>query len=97
MLWAGRNRTTARHILLRHRWASKLPTPLDRRWSRGSPRLGSSGATPCAPGLWERRLGREIPKQASVYAAGLDEQRLSIDLELNCRNAGRKREGRERD
>ena len=51
--------------------------------------------TPCAPGLWEKGL-RERGKHGRVCAAGLDEQRQSMVLELYCRKAGRKRKGRKR-
>ena len=52
--------------------------------------------TPCAPGLWEKGL-RERGKHGRVCAAGLDEQRQSMVLELYCRKAGGKREGRKRE
>jgi hypothetical protein len=49
-------------------------------------------AISCAPGLSERGF------RERVCTAGLDEQRLSMVLELYYRKAGRKREGkRERD
>jgi hypothetical protein len=40
--------------------------------------------------------GREVPMQARVLGLGLDEQRQSMVLELYCRKAGGKREGRKR-
>jgi hypothetical protein len=44
--------------------------------------------------LWERGIREEVPNtdESTVH---LDEQRLSMVLELYYRNAGRKREGRE--
>jgi hypothetical protein len=40
------------------------------------------------PGLWERRVREErFPTPARVSAADLDEQRLSMVLELYYRNA----------
>jgi hypothetical protein len=42
----------------------------------------------------EREEGREVPTPARVKAADLDEQRLSMVLELYYREAGGKREGR---
>jgi hypothetical protein len=39
-------------------------------------------------------MKKRFPTPAGVSAADLDEQRLSIVLELYCRKAGRKREGR---
>jgi hypothetical protein len=39
-------------------------------------------------------LGREVPTQVRVCAVGLDEQRLSMVLELYCRKTGGKRKGR---
>jgi hypothetical protein len=47
--------------------------------------------------MGEREEGREVPTVARVSAADLDKQRLSMVLELYCRKAGRKREGRERE
>jgi hypothetical protein len=47
---------------------------------------------------WEVRhslLGESLSHLSSM--AGLDEQRQSIVLELYCRKAGRKREGRKRE
>jgi hypothetical protein len=62
-------------------------------WTTGSNPTGDLGLHPVAPGLWERGLW-EFPTQVRVCAAGLDEQRLSMVLELYYR----KREGkRERD
>jgi hypothetical protein len=40
--------------------------------------------------------GREVPTQVRVSTVGLCEQRQSMVLELYCRKAGEKREGRER-
>jgi hypothetical protein len=40
--------------------------------------------------------GREVPTQVRVSAVGLYEHRQSMVLELYCRKAGEKREGRER-
>jgi hypothetical protein len=40
----------------------------------------------------ERAQGREVPTQARV--SSLDEQRLSMVLELYCRKAGRGKERR---
>jgi hypothetical protein len=45
----------------------------------------------------ERGEGREVPTLVRVSAADLDEQRLSMVLELYCRKAGGKREGRKRE
>ena len=46
--------------------------------------------------MGERDEGREVPNMVRVSTADLDEQRLSMVLELYYRNAGRKREERER-
>jgi hypothetical protein len=50
-------------------------------------------------GLWERGMREErFPTQVRVSAVDLDEQRLSMVLELYYRKAGREREReRERD
>ena len=45
------------------------------------------------PGLWERRMREEVPN-TDQSEHSLDEQRLSMVLELYYRKAGRKREGR---
>jgi hypothetical protein len=45
-------------------------------------------------GYGREGLGREVPTQVRVCAAGLDEQRLSMILELYCRKAGRKVKGK---
>ena len=37
---------------------------------------------------------REVPTQVRVSAAGLDEQRQSMVLEICCRKAGGKRKGK---
>ena len=42
----------------------------------------------------EKEEGREVPTLVRVSAADLDEQRLSMVLELYYREAGGKREGR---
>jgi hypothetical protein len=42
----------------------------------------------------EREEGREVPTLVRVSAADLDEQRLSMVLELYYREAGEKREGK---
>jgi hypothetical protein len=56
---------------------------------------GGPGATPCSSRVMEEREeGREVPTPARVKAADLDEQRLSMVLELYYREAGGKREGR---
>ena len=65
-------------------------------WTTGSNPTGDLGLHPVAPGLWERGLW-EFPTQVRVCAAGLDEQRLSMVLELYYRKAGGKREGRKRE
>jgi hypothetical protein len=44
--------------------------------------------------MGEMDEGREVPTMARVSTADLDEQRLSMVLELSCRKAGRKKEGR---
>ena len=44
--------------------------------------------------IGERDEGREVLTPVRVSAADLDEQRLSMVLELYCRKAGGKREGR---
>jgi hypothetical protein len=51
-----------------------------------------------APGIWKKRAeGKRFPCRR-VYSLVLYEQRQSMVLELHCRKAGRKREGkRERD
>jgi hypothetical protein len=91
MLWAGRCRKAAKRFPLGPGWASKPLTPLDKGQS-------STWATPLSPrGYGKEGLGREVPTQARVCAAGLDEQRLSMVLELYYRKAGGKREGRERE
>jgi hypothetical protein len=91
--------------------ACKQPgQPQDRREKRAG-REGSLGGSHVGKSLWsclwlERRkaflqevlrgsLG-ESPSHCSSMA-GLDEQRQSMVLELYCRKAGRKREGRKRE
>jgi hypothetical protein len=44
--------------------------------------------------MGEKAEGREVPTQARVSAADLDEQRLSMVLELCYRKAGGKRKGK---
>ena len=52
-------------------------------------------ATPCNSGIMgERDEGREVPKLTRVCRADLNEQRLSMVLELYYRKAGGKRECR---
>jgi hypothetical protein len=45
-------------------------------------------------GYGRESLGREVPTQVIVCAAGLDEQTLSMFLELCYKMAGRKGEGK---
>jgi hypothetical protein len=47
--------------------------------------------------MGERGEGREVPTSARVSTVVLDEQRLSMVLELCCSKAGRKEEGRKRE
>jgi hypothetical protein len=66
--------------------------PLDRSGGQqGATQPGGPGATPCSPRVMgEREEGREVPTPARVSAADLDEQRLSMVLELYYRKAGGK-------
>ena len=48
------------------------------------------------PGLWERGMREEVPN-TDESECSLDEQRLSMVLELYYRKARRKRERRERE
>jgi hypothetical protein len=47
--------------------------------------------------MGEREEGGEVPTPVRVSAVDLDEQRLSMVLELYCRKAGGKREGGKRE
>ena len=70
--------------------------PLDGGWTRGSPQKQKEPLSPCSFGVMgERAEGREVPVHASERS--LNEQRLSMVLELYCRKAGGKREGRKKE
>jgi hypothetical protein len=68
-----------------------LDTGEKRNQNRGS------GAILLAPEIWEEGRGREGPTQVRILSLGLDEQRQSMGLELYCRKAGVKRQGRKRE
>ena len=98
MLWSGGHGRAARRFPLSPRWASKPLTHLTGDGEQGAAQPGGPGATPCSPGVMgEREEGREVPTPVRMSTADLDEQRLSMVLELFCRKAGRKREGRKRE
>ena len=60
------------------------------------PKPGGPRAIPCSLRVMgERAEGESFPHRREC-AAGLDEQRQSMVLELYCRKAGGKREGRKR-
>jgi hypothetical protein len=67
-------------------------------WWQGAALPGILGATLLKPlGLWEKGMREErFPTPARVSAANLDEQRLSMVLELYYRKAGKRKERRER-
>ena len=52
------------------------------------------GNTLLPQGYGREGLGKEVPTQARVCTVGLDEQRLSMVLELYYRKTGGEREGR---
>jgi hypothetical protein len=96
-LWAGGLGRAAGYFPLGPEWVSKTLRPLDRvgEWSRGSHWPGGGGGDILPPWDYGREgWGREVPTQARFFSAGLDEQRLSIVLELYYRKAGGKREGK---
>ena len=95
MLWSVRRGRAAIYLSLIPGWASK-PLTHSLGGGNGAALPGSPGVTLLKPpGLWERGMREErFPTLARVSAADLDEQRLSMVLELYYRKAERKREGR---
>jgi hypothetical protein len=64
---------------------------------KGQPNLGATGLLSIAQGLWERGKKEERFPHRQESAADLDEQKLSMVLELYYRDAGGKREVEERE
>jgi hypothetical protein len=97
MLWTGGPGRAARCFPLSPGWASKSLTHSSGGGQKAA-QNGSPRATSCSPSVMGKRdKGREVPTPARVSAADIDEQRLSMVLELYYRKAGRKREGRKRE
>ena len=73
-----------------HPWVGiQVSNPLFRGW-QGAALSGSPGATLLMPlGLLERGMREEVPNTCESEHS-LDEQRLSMVLELSCRKAGGK-------
>ena len=72
-------------------WASK-PLTHSFRGGQGAAQPGSPRVTSCSPGVMERgKRGSHIFSCAKMSTVDLDEQRLSMILELYCKKAGRKR------
>ena len=94
ILSSVRRGRTAIHLPLMPGWASKLLNYSlgGGRWWQVLP--GIPGATLLKPlGLWERGMREEVPN-TDESEQNLDEQRISMVLELYYRKAGRKRDGR---
>jgi hypothetical protein len=89
MLWTGECGRAARCFPLSPGWASKpLTHSTEGGGEQGEAQPGGPGATPYSPGVkGERDEGREVPTPARVSATDLDEQRLSMVLELYYREA----------
>ena len=97
MLWSDERGRAATRFPLSPGWASK-PLTHSLGVGQGAAQPGSPGTTPCSPRVMgEREEGIKVPTPVRVSTVDLDEQRLSMVLELYYRKAGRKREGRKRE
>jgi hypothetical protein len=92
ILWSVRYGRAAIYLPLIPGWASK-PLTHSSGVERGSPTWDSwSYFAKATGGLWERGMREKVPNP-DKSESNLDEQRLSMILELYYRKSGRKRKG----